>query len=223
VGNRLPGGCVFGERSKTKTEGAEHASVKPKRPKHRADWFCRCVLAIQLSACADATARRSVAHHTFTNTSWRSVQTFLVLLHTEAGGTPAFQPAPLRGYCRLAPTQPSGGRLPTIRLPTRLGVQFKLFWFYYAQRRAGRPRSSPRRFAAIVGLRRRNRPAVGYPPYVCRHVLAFSSNLFGAITHRGGRDARVPVRAASRLLIIAQHNHRNAFFNYLPLISCKFS
>ncbi|MDR1924917.1 MAG: hypothetical protein LBQ66_11140 [Planctomycetaceae bacterium] len=46
----------------------------------------------------------------------------------------------------------------------------------------------------IVGLRRRNRPAVGYPPYVCQHVLAFSSNLFGSITHRGGRDARVPVR-----------------------------
>jgi hypothetical protein len=36
-------------------------------------------------------------------------------------------------------------------LPTRLGVQFKLFWFYYTQRRAGRPRSSPRRFAEIVG------------------------------------------------------------------------
>jgi hypothetical protein len=28
-------------------------------------------------------------------------------------------------------------------LPKRLGVQFKLVWFYYAQRRAGRPRSSP--------------------------------------------------------------------------------
>ncbi|MDR1924873.1 MAG: hypothetical protein LBQ66_10910 [Planctomycetaceae bacterium] len=46
----------------------------------------------------------------------------------------------------------------------------------------------------VVGLRRRNRPAVGYPPYVCQNVLAFSSNLFGSITHRGGRDARVPVR-----------------------------
>ncbi|MDR1925308.1 MAG: hypothetical protein LBQ66_13140 [Planctomycetaceae bacterium] len=33
-------------------------------------------------------------------------------------------------------------------MPTRLGVQFKLFCFYYTQRRAGRPRSSPRRFAA---------------------------------------------------------------------------
>ncbi|MDR1924479.1 MAG: hypothetical protein LBQ66_08890 [Planctomycetaceae bacterium] len=28
-------------------------------------------------------------------------------------------------------------------LPTCLGVQFKLFWFYYTQRRAGCPRSSP--------------------------------------------------------------------------------
>ncbi|MDR1923638.1 MAG: hypothetical protein LBQ66_04615 [Planctomycetaceae bacterium] len=28
-------------------------------------------------------------------------------------------------------------------LPTRLGVQFKLVRFYYALRRAGRPRSSP--------------------------------------------------------------------------------
>ncbi|MDR1923755.1 MAG: hypothetical protein LBQ66_05205 [Planctomycetaceae bacterium] len=35
-------------------------------------------------------------------------------------------------------------------MPTRFGVQFKLFWCYYTQRRAGRPRSSPRRFAAIV-------------------------------------------------------------------------
>ncbi|MDR1922972.1 MAG: hypothetical protein LBQ66_01260 [Planctomycetaceae bacterium] len=28
-------------------------------------------------------------------------------------------------------------------MPTRFGVQFKLVRFYYAQRRAGRPRSSP--------------------------------------------------------------------------------
>jgi hypothetical protein len=46
----------------------------------------------------------------------------------------------------------------------------------------------------VVGLRRRNRLAVGYPPYVCRHVLAFLPNSFGFLTHRGGRDARVPVR-----------------------------
>ncbi|MDR1925896.1 MAG: hypothetical protein LBQ66_16130, partial [Planctomycetaceae bacterium] len=32
--------------------------------------------------------------------------------------------------------------------PTRLGVPFKLIRFYYTQRRAGHPRSSPRRFAA---------------------------------------------------------------------------
>ncbi|MDR1923815.1 MAG: hypothetical protein LBQ66_05535 [Planctomycetaceae bacterium] len=35
-------------------------------------------------------------------------------------------------------------------LPIRFGVQFKLFWCYYTLRRAGCPRSSPRRFAAIV-------------------------------------------------------------------------
>ncbi|MDR1925551.1 MAG: hypothetical protein LBQ66_14355 [Planctomycetaceae bacterium] len=51
---------------------------------------------------------------------------------------------------RYSPRKP-GGRLSTLRLPTRFGVQFKLFWCYYAQRRAGRPRSSPRRFAAMVG------------------------------------------------------------------------
>ncbi|MDR1923443.1 MAG: hypothetical protein LBQ66_03620 [Planctomycetaceae bacterium] len=73
--------------------GAEHASVKPKRPKRRADWFFRCILAIPLSA--------------------------------------------------STPTQPPGSRLPTLHLPNRFGVQFKLVRFYYAQRRAGRPRSSP--------------------------------------------------------------------------------
>ncbi|MDR1924869.1 MAG: hypothetical protein LBQ66_10890 [Planctomycetaceae bacterium] len=48
-----------------------------------------------------------------------------------------------RSSCRLAPTQPPGSRLPTLRLPTRLGVPSKLVRFYNAQRRAGRPRSSP--------------------------------------------------------------------------------
>jgi hypothetical protein len=32
VADRLPGGQVFGERSKPKTMGAEHALAKPKRP-----------------------------------------------------------------------------------------------------------------------------------------------------------------------------------------------
>ncbi|MDR1925432.1 MAG: hypothetical protein LBQ66_13760, partial [Planctomycetaceae bacterium] len=61
-----------------------------------------------------------------------------------------------------------------------------VFWFWAIEIpvRVGDP---------VVGLRRRNRPAVGYPPYVLRHVLAFSSNFFGTITRRGGRDARVPV------------------------------
>jgi hypothetical protein len=43
---------------------------------------------------------------------------------------------------RYSPRKP-GGRLPTLRLPTRLGVPFKLVWFYYTQRRAGHPRSCP--------------------------------------------------------------------------------
>ncbi|MDR1923407.1 MAG: hypothetical protein LBQ66_03440 [Planctomycetaceae bacterium] len=33
--------------------------------------------------------------------------------------------------------------------------------------------------------------------------MAFLPNLFGFLMHRGGRDARVPVRAASRLLSAA--------------------
>jgi hypothetical protein len=40
---------------------------------------------------ADATAWQSVAHLTFADMFWRSVQTCSVLLRTEAGGTPAFQ------------------------------------------------------------------------------------------------------------------------------------
>ncbi|MDR1926038.1 MAG: hypothetical protein LBQ66_16845 [Planctomycetaceae bacterium] len=103
-------------------------------------------------------------------------------------------------------------------LPTHFGVQFKLVRFYYTQRRAGRPRSSPLPLRGNCRLRRclafwfcrcvnhshcrraimiywrRNRPAVGYPPYDHQPVLAFRSNFFDAITHRGGRDARVPVR-----------------------------
>jgi hypothetical protein len=41
---------------------------------------------------------------TFADTSWRSVQTFLVLLHTEAGGTPAFQSAAASRQASPAPT-----------------------------------------------------------------------------------------------------------------------
>jgi hypothetical protein len=86
----------------------------------------------------NATAWQSVAHLTITNPFWRSVLTFLVLWHTEAGGTPAFQSAPLRGCCRLR---------------RRLA-----FWFYRCVFR-----SRCRR--AIMIYRRRNRPAVGCPPY----------------------------------------------------------
>ncbi|MDR1923624.1 MAG: hypothetical protein LBQ66_04545 [Planctomycetaceae bacterium] len=141
---------------------------------------------------------------------------------------------------RYSPKKP-GGRLPTLHLPTRFGVQFKLVRCYYAQRRAGRPRSSPSPlrgncqlsptlvvcytdacfaplFSSCFARRKHYSPrkpsgrlstlrcrlAVGCPPYVCQHVLAFRSNLFGSITHRGGRDARVPVRAASRQTYVVQ-------------------
>ncbi|MDR1925607.1 MAG: hypothetical protein LBQ66_14635 [Planctomycetaceae bacterium] len=55
-------------------------------------------------------------------------------------------------------------------------------------------RVPPPLFSACSARRKHNRLAVGCPPYDHQHVLAFSSNFFGSITHRGGRDARVPVR-----------------------------
>ncbi|MDR1925173.1 MAG: hypothetical protein LBQ66_12450 [Planctomycetaceae bacterium] len=55
---------------------------------------------------------------------------------------------------RYSPRKP-GGRLPTLHLPTRLDVPFKLFWCYYTQRRAGRPRSSPSPLRGYCQLRRR--------------------------------------------------------------------
>ncbi|MDR1925933.1 MAG: hypothetical protein LBQ66_16315 [Planctomycetaceae bacterium] len=88
----------------------------------------------------------------------------MVQLHTEAGGTPAFQsisasrkffslPRSGEGLERGRPARlcALGNRTSlegTPRrvgehLPKRLGVQFQLFWFNYTQRRAGRPRSSP--------------------------------------------------------------------------------
>ncbi|MDR1925146.1 MAG: hypothetical protein LBQ66_12310 [Planctomycetaceae bacterium] len=57
---------------------------------------------------------------------------------------------------RYSPRKP-GGRLATLRLPNRFGVQFKLVRFYDAQRRAGRPRSSPSPLRGNCRLRRRER------------------------------------------------------------------
>ncbi|MDR1924351.1 MAG: hypothetical protein LBQ66_08250 [Planctomycetaceae bacterium] len=42
-------------------------------------------------------------------------------------------------------------------MQTRFGVPFKLVWFYYAQRRAGHPRSSPPPLRGNCRLRRRER------------------------------------------------------------------
>jgi hypothetical protein len=132
-------------------------------------WRSSCRLAPTLFT---KKARRSVTHLTFAKPFWRSVQTFLVLLHTEAGGTPAFQSTPLRGYCRLRRQLP--------------------FWFCRCVLAI--------QLSACADVIHQESPAVGYPPYVCQHVLAFSSNFFGSITHKGGRDDRVPVLAASRQL-----------------------
>ncbi|MDR1923565.1 MAG: hypothetical protein LBQ66_04240 [Planctomycetaceae bacterium] len=62
---------------------------------------------------------------------------------------------------------------------------------------------------------RRNRPTVGYPPYVCQPVLVFRSNLFGSMTHRGGRDARVPVRRrfAANLCGITRASLSHTWYN----------
>jgi hypothetical protein len=84
-----------------------------------------------------------------------------------------------RSSCRLAPTQPSGGQLPTLRLPTRLGVQFKLVWFYYALRRAGCPRSSPsplRGNCLPVGRRRAGWFCRCVSRYHCRRAIMIYSN-----------------------------------------------
>ncbi|MDR1925918.1 MAG: hypothetical protein LBQ66_16240 [Planctomycetaceae bacterium] len=51
-------------------------------------------------------------------------------------------------------------------MPTRFGVQFKLVRFYYAQRRAGRPRSSP-----IAASRQVSATPMG-ACWFCRCVLA---------------------------------------------------
>jgi hypothetical protein len=45
---------------------------------------------------------------------------------------------------------------------------------------------------------------------VLQHVLAFLPNLFGCLTHRGGRDARVPVRAAAAFVGYADAIHQES-------------
>jgi hypothetical protein len=112
------------------------------------------------------------AHLTFANTCWRSVQTFLVLLHTEAGGTPAFQSfAASRQMLSAVPT------LGVSVLPVRFGDP-------------------------VVGLRRRNRLAVGYPPYVAKTCWCSAQTFLVLLrTEAGGTPAfqSVPLRGNCRL------------------------
>jgi hypothetical protein len=102
VDNRPPGGYVGdspttgspNRTGKTKTPYVLDVLVLPMRvPPH-----CFRLASLAENATAQRsvdyltfTARQSVAHLTITTLSWRSVQTFLVLLRTEAGGMPAFQ------------------------------------------------------------------------------------------------------------------------------------
>ncbi|MDR1923552.1 MAG: hypothetical protein LBQ66_04175 [Planctomycetaceae bacterium] len=61
-------------------------------------------------------------------------------------GRVGFAGAFWRSNCRLAPTlftKKAWQSVAHLTFPIRLGVPFKLFWCYYTQRRAGRPRSSP--------------------------------------------------------------------------------
>ncbi|MDR1926040.1 MAG: hypothetical protein LBQ66_16855 [Planctomycetaceae bacterium] len=135
VGNRPLGGCVFGERSKPKTVGAEHVSAKPKRPKRRAVWFCRCV---SRSSCR-------LAPTLFTKKAWQSVAHLTVAV-------------------RFPPHWDEGKPRP---------YNVSVFWFWAIEIQMRFWRSGCRR------VRRRNRLAVGYPPYVGG---AFSFRWYGEYT-----------------------------------------
>ncbi|MDR1924365.1 MAG: hypothetical protein LBQ66_08320 [Planctomycetaceae bacterium] len=69
-------------------------------------------------------------------------------------------------------------------MQTRFGVQFKLVWFYYAQRRAGRPRSSPQPLRGNCRLRRR--------------VTVWNINTIHAPSRRGQAPVANIMAAASR-------------------------
>ncbi|MDR1924541.1 MAG: hypothetical protein LBQ66_09200 [Planctomycetaceae bacterium] len=53
------------------------------------------------------------------------------------GESPTQPPGGRLPTLRSPTRKPPHGRLPTLRLPNRFGVQFQLVRFYYAQRRAG--------------------------------------------------------------------------------------
>jgi hypothetical protein len=79
VGNRPPGGCVASESLSL----ADNGIAKTHQQNQNALRFGRVSFADAFSApivgeYADVTARRSVTHLTFSNTSWRSFQTRLV-------------------------------------------------------------------------------------------------------------------------------------------------
>ncbi|MDR1925488.1 MAG: hypothetical protein LBQ66_14040, partial [Planctomycetaceae bacterium] len=149
VANRPLGGCVFGERSKPKTEGAENVLVfsLPKTTRVGVVGARLALVPMERKTHRQNQTAQNVGCVGFADACWRS-------------------------SCRRA---------------------IMIYW-------------------------RRNRPAVGYPPYVCRHVLAFSSNLFGAITHRGGRDARVPVLRRFAAIVVGAISATNNLDVSVPLV-----
>ncbi|MDR1922783.1 MAG: hypothetical protein LBQ66_00295 [Planctomycetaceae bacterium] len=52
-------------------KGAEHVLIYQNAQTFGAFWFCRCFLAIRLSAYADVTAWQSVTHLTIGDARWR--------------------------------------------------------------------------------------------------------------------------------------------------------
>ncbi|MDR1924578.1 MAG: hypothetical protein LBQ66_09390 [Planctomycetaceae bacterium] len=154
MGNRLPGGCVFGERSKTKT-----VERKTHRQKQNAQ-CCRGEACPRPKWC-----EKCIGISTGKKTSFRYIKTFPAPLGDEGKPRPYnvsvfwFWAIEIPVHVgdlvvglrrRYSPRKP-GGRLPTLRLPkrigkcspTRLGVPSKLVRLPNTLRRAGRPRSSP--------------------------------------------------------------------------------
>jgi hypothetical protein len=124
VDNRPLGGCVFGERSKPKTAGAEYVLIYQNAQNVGRFGFAGACSAPAVGEYADATAQRSVAHLTFCRCVFRST---------------------VFGLLRSPKTQPPSGRLPTLRFASACSAPL---------------------FSACSARRKRNRLAVGCPPYV---------------------------------------------------------
>jgi hypothetical protein len=158
VGNRPPGGYVGASRQLDR----QHTSAKPTHPTFWAFWYINTFSAPAVFVLLRSPKTQPPSGRLTTLRVGASRQldrqhapakpkrpTFWVFWFCRCVFRPiCFRLAPLaenvtaqRSVTHL--TLSSSGRLPTLRLPTRLGVPFFLVWFYSTQRRAGCPRSSP--------------------------------------------------------------------------------